>query len=87
MSRFLIVEIVAGVIVLTRYTRYGAALVAAWLAFAFIAPRTFDGETVTLLALAGMAVTVVILAVSGHVSRPDPLSLNLTGRRPWWETR
>ncbi|MEQ8404272.1 MAG: hypothetical protein RKE49_04180 [Oceanicaulis sp.] len=64
-----------------------AALIAAWLVFAFIAPRTFSGDTTTLLTLAGMAATVVILAVSGHVSRPDPLSLNLTGRRPWWETR
>ncbi|MFP4518869.1 MAG: hypothetical protein ACLFQ5_05385 [Oceanicaulis sp.] len=63
------------------------ALIAAWLAFAFAAPRVFSGETVTVLALAGMAVTVGVLAVSGHVSRPDPLSLNLTGRRPWWETR
>lgn len=63
------------------------ALIAAWLAFAFIAPRMLNGETVTLLALAGMAATVVMLAVTGHVSRPDPLSLNLTGRRPWWETR
>ncbi|MGJ3230870.1 MAG: hypothetical protein ACFE0P_03655 [Oceanicaulis sp.] len=64
-----------------------AALIAAWLAFAFAAPRLFAVEMTTVLTLAGMAATVVVLAVTGHVSRPDPLSLNLTGRRPWWETR
>ncbi|MFW5661457.1 MAG: hypothetical protein ACOC05_08725 [Oceanicaulis sp.] len=62
-------------------------LIAAWLGFAYAAPRLFDGETTTILALAGMIATVAVLAVSGHVSRPDPLSLNLTGRRPWRETR
>lgn len=64
-----------------------AVLIAAWMAFAFAAPRLLSGELTTVLTLAGMAVTVVVLALSGHVSRPDPLSLNLTGRRPWWETR
>ncbi|XBQ14842.1 MAG: hypothetical protein ABL308_07670 [Oceanicaulis sp.] len=62
-------------------------LIAAWLGFAFAAPRLFDGETTVLLMLAGMAATVIVLAVSGHVSRPDPLSLSLTGRRPFRETR
>lgn len=64
-----------------------AALIAAWLAFAFVAPRAFSGEIVTVMTLGGMVATVAVLAVTGHVSRPDPLSLNLTGRRPWWEMR
>ncbi|KAA5803499.1 hypothetical protein F1654_06755 [Alkalicaulis satelles] len=62
-------------------------LIGAWLAFAAIAPRFLTGEVTGLLALAGMVATVAVLAFSGHVSRPDPLSLNLTARRPYWETR
>jgi hypothetical protein len=62
-------------------------LIGAWLAFAALAPRLLSGDIVGLLAIAGMAVTVAVLAVSGHVSRPDPLSLNLTGRRPYWDMR
>ena len=64
-----------------------AALVAAWLAFAFIAPRALSGDLIVVFLLAGAGATVAILALTGHVSRPDPLSLNLTGRRPFWETR
>jgi len=64
-----------------------ALLIAGWLAFAFIAPRALSGDMIVLALLAGAAATVAVLAITGHVSRPDPLSLNLTGRRPWWETR
>lgn len=64
-----------------------SVLIAAWLAFAFAAPRLFGADLTTLLALGGIAATVLVLVLSGHVSRPDPLSLNLTGRRPWREMR
>lgn len=63
------------------------SLIAAWCVFAAIVPRVLDEPAVTLAALAGMALTVAVLALSGHVSKPDPLRLNLTGRRPYWETR
>lgn len=62
-------------------------LIAAWFAFAGLAPRLVSAEWVSVLALAGMAVTVLILANTGRVNRPDPLALNLTARRPYWETR
>ncbi|MEO1038448.1 MAG: hypothetical protein AAFX09_02805 [Pseudomonadota bacterium] len=61
--------------------------VAAWLAFAGIAPRVFPTEWTALLALAGMGVTIVLLALTGRILKSDPLSLNLTGRRPYWEMR
>ncbi|MGX6648531.1 hypothetical protein ACWCOP_11390 [Maricaulaceae bacterium MS644] len=64
-----------------------AALIVAWLAFAYVAPRALTGDMTVLLTLAGIAATLVVLALTGHVSRPDPLSLSLTGRRPWWEMR
>jgi len=62
-------------------------LIGAWLAFAALATRFLTPEVTGVLALAGMAATVAVLALSGHVSRPDPLSLSLTGRRPYWEMR
>ncbi|MBI1264487.1 MAG: hypothetical protein GC187_07115 [Alphaproteobacteria bacterium] len=61
-------------------------LIGAWLGFAF-ASRVLTPEVTGMLALAGIAATLAVLALSGHISRPDPLSLNLTGRRPYWETR
>lgn len=66
---------------------FALALIAVWLAFVYAAPRLLNEDWVVGLTLAGMAATVAALAVTGHVSRPDPLSLNLTARRPWWEMR
>jgi len=63
------------------------SLIAAWCVFAAIAPRVLGEPAVTIAALIGMAATIAVLALSGHVSKPDPLRLNLTGRRPYWETR
>lgn len=62
-------------------------VVSAWLVFAGVAPRVLSENWVIALTLAGMAATVVGLAFTGHISRPDPLSLNLTARRPWREMR
>jgi len=62
-------------------------LIAAWLAFAAFVPRLLPAEIVSVLALVGMALTLLVLAFSGRFSRPDPLTLNLTARRPYWETR
>jgi len=59
-----------------------AVLIAAWLGFAFAAPRLLSADMTVLFALAGIGATLAVLALTGHVSRPDPLSLNLTGRRP-----
>ena len=68
---------------------YGLAfsLIAAWLAFVYAAPRLLSEDGVIALMLVGMAATIGVLAASGHVSRPDPLALNLTARRPWREMR
>jgi hypothetical protein len=66
---------------------FASTLIAAWLAFVYAAPRLLSEDWVIGLTLAGMAATVAVLAATGHVSRPDPLSLNLTARRPWWEMR
>ncbi|WP_375550054.1 hypothetical protein ABWI01_06750 [Oceanicaulis alexandrii] len=65
----------------------GVGLIAAWLAFAVLAPRLASAEVTSLLALVGMALTLVVLFATGRLTRPDPLALNLTGRRPYWETR
>lgn len=62
-------------------------LIGAWLGFAALASRFLTPEVTGVLALAGIAATLAVLALSGHISRPDPLSLSLTGRRPYWETR
>lgn len=62
-------------------------LIAAWLAFAAFVPRLLPVEIVSVLALLGMAFTLIVLALSGRFTRPDPLSLNLTARRPYSETR
>ena len=66
---------------------FAFTLIAAWMAFVYAAPRLLSENWVIALTLAGMAATVGLLAATGHVSRPDPLSLNLTARRPWWEMR
>ena len=66
---------------------FASTLIAAWMAFVYAAPRLLSENWVTGLTLLGMAATVGVLAATGHVSRPDPLSLNLTARRPWWEMR
>ncbi len=66
---------------------FASTLIAVWLAFVYAAPRLLSEDWVIGLTLAGMAATVAVLAATGHVSRPDPLSLNLTARRPWWEMR
>jgi hypothetical protein len=63
------------------------SLIGAWMAFVYAAPRLLNEDWVIALTLLGMAATVGVLALTGHVSRPDPLSLNLTARRPWWEMR
>ena len=65
----------------------GVFLIAGWLAFAAAAPRLVTDGWLSVLALIGMALTIAVLAASGRLSRPDPLSLNLTARRPYWETR
>lgn len=62
-------------------------LIAAWLTFAALVPRLFSPEVTNALALAGMGLTVLVLIKSGRVMRPDPLSLSLTCRRPYWEMR
>jgi hypothetical protein len=66
---------------------FALCLLAPWMAFAYAAPRTLNEDWLIGLMLVGMAVTIGVLASTGHVSRPDPLSLNLTARRPWWEMR
>ena len=62
-------------------------LLTVWMAFVYAAPRMFSEDVTIVLMIAGMAATVACLAATGHVSRPDPLSLNLTARRPWFEMR
>lgn len=64
-----------------------ALVISAWLGFAFAAPRLLSSDMIVMFVLGGIAATIAVLALTGHVSRPDPLSLNLTGRRPWWEMR
>jgi uncharacterized membrane protein YphA (DoxX/SURF4 family) len=64
-----IVEIVAGVIVLTRYTRYGAALVAAWLV-AVAGSQLLIGNydiAVRDLVMAVGAIALIQLSVSDRV--------------------
>ncbi len=63
------------------------SLITAWLAFTYAAPRLLHADWLVGVLLLGMVGTVGFLALTGHVSRPDPLSLNLTARRPWFETR
>lgn len=62
-------------------------LIAAIFGFTYAAPRLFGDNGAAVLTLALIAGVVIVLARTGHVSRPDPLSLNLTARRPYWETR
>jgi hypothetical protein len=71
---------------MTRFI-YAILLLGAWMVYAFAAPRLLSENWVIALTLTGMVGTVGVLALTGHVSRPDPLSLNLTARRPWFETR
>ena len=66
---------------------FAFTLIAAWMAFVFAAPRLLTENWVIAVMLVGMAATLGVLAATGHVSRPDPLSLNLTARRPWREMR
>ena len=61
--------------------------IAAWCVFAAIAPRLFSPEMTAIAACVGMIITLIVLALTGGVLKPDPLSLNLTGRRPYWEMR
>jgi|OM-RGC.v1.034856602 hypothetical protein len=66
---------------------FASSLITAWLAFVYAAPRLLSEGWVSGLTVLGMIITVGVLALTGHVSRPDPLSLNLTARRPWREMR
>jgi len=65
----------------------GLMFIAAWCLFAAIAPRLLSPEMTAIAAVTGMLITLSVLAVTGGVLKRDPLSLNLTGRRPYWEMR
>ncbi|WP_019962330.1 hypothetical protein [Woodsholea maritima] len=61
----------------------GLAVILGWFGFAaLIATFPLPAALEVVLAIIGIALTLLVLALSGRMSKRDPLTLNLTAHRP-----